>query len=89
MTREAAYAIILIHAVLGHGVLKRYGMVVERNICMTDNACENQEQMNENTILANGALGYDFFDNFTIVVDHLGHYLGVLHLHDILREGII
>ena len=24
-----------------------------------------------------------------VVVDHLGHYLGVLHLHDILREGII
>jgi len=39
---------------------------------MTDNGYENQEQMNGNTILANGALGYDFFNNFTVVVDRLG-----------------
>ena len=39
---------------------------------MTDNGYENQEQMNDNVILANGALGYDFFNNFTVVVDRLG-----------------
>lgn len=33
LTREAAYAIILIHVVFGHGVLKRYGMVVKGKVC--------------------------------------------------------